>query len=158
MQEVSMSQPVVPFVDGPYVQAACFCEMMLQDNTGVLSLIRVIDQIIHTAAGPATPEEMPSVPYNLKVVLMLKSGAARGRSTLRIVPELPNGMNREEQLFSVHFNGEDQGVNMGLNMAFVFEMEGLYWFHVYIDNRKITSMPMRIRYNRVQGGVIQVPG
>ena len=153
-----MTQPVAPFVDGPFVTAACFCEMMLQENTGVLSLIRVIDQIVHTVAGPATPEEMPPVHYNLKAVLMLKSGAARGRSTLRIVPELPNGMNREQQLFTVHFSGEDQGVNLGLNMAFVFEMEGLYWFHVYVDDRKITSMPLRIRYNRIQGGVMPPPG
>ncbi len=72
---------------------------------------------------------------------------------LKIEPELPNGLKREQQLISVHFNGEDHGVNLNFNMAFVFEMEGLYWFHVHIDDHKLTSVPFRIRYNRVQGGV-----
>jgi hypothetical protein len=62
----------------------------------VLSLIRLIDTLTHTEARPDAPEEMPPMTYTLKLVIMLKPGAARGRHELRIVPELPSGENLPE--------------------------------------------------------------
>jgi len=42
-------------------------------------------------ARPDAPEDMPQFTYTLKLVIMLKSGAARGRHELKVVPELPSG-------------------------------------------------------------------
>ena len=137
------------FEDGPYVQAACFCDMVLQEQTGVLSLIRIIDVFEYTASGPNPPEDMPPTPYRFKLVLMLKSGNARGRYNLRVVPQLPNGVTKDSFIASTHFEGEEKGQNVILDMAFVFEVEGLYWFNVYIDNDKLTAIPFRAKYNRI---------
>lgn len=76
---------------GPYIQTACFSEMVIEEKTGVLSIIRIIDTLTHTEAGSTPPDVMPSFNYRLKLVLMLKSGQARGRHNLKITPELPNG-------------------------------------------------------------------
>lgn len=46
------------FEEGPYIQMAAFCQQVIEDKTGVLSLIHVIDTLTHTAAGPDAPDEM----------------------------------------------------------------------------------------------------
>lgn len=40
---------------GPYLQAALLCERVMEEKDGVLSVIRIIDRLIHTALGPAGP-------------------------------------------------------------------------------------------------------
>jgi hypothetical protein len=137
------------FEGGPYIQVACLCELLIEDKTGVASVIRIIDTLTHTQAGPNPPEDMPPVPFNMKLVLMFKSGRARGRFNLRMVPQLPTGETKEGIIATVHFEGEEKGVNFAANMAFVFEHEGLYWFNVYLDDEKLTAIPFRVKYNRI---------
>jgi hypothetical protein len=137
------------YVGGPHIQAACFCEMVIEDKTGVMSLIRIIDTLTHTETGPNPPEDIPPVPVSMKLVLMLKSGKARGRSSLRIIPEFPTGATQELPIYSLHFEGEEKGHNFVLNLAYIFPIEGLYWFHIYIEEEKLTSIPFRVKYNRI---------
>ncbi len=49
------------FEEGPYVQVAAFCDSIIEDKTGALSLIRIIDTLTHTERGPAPPPEMPPI-------------------------------------------------------------------------------------------------
>jgi len=137
------------FEGGPYIQAACFCEIALQDKESVLSLIRIIDTLNTNAAGPNPPEDMPPVTHMLKLVLMLKSGMARGRYNLKLVPQLPDGSTKDAKIMTVHFEGDEKGHNVIMNMAFTFEVEGLYWFNIYLDDDKLTAIPFRVKYNRV---------
>jgi len=139
----------MPFEGGPYVQAACFCDTFIEDKTGSLSLIRVIDTVTHTEAGPSAPEDLPPFPSTLNLILMLKSGKARGRNNLRIVPELPTGSSMDELTVTVHFEGEEKGHNVITRMALTFEHEGLYWFKVYLGEELLTAIPLRVRYNRI---------
>ncbi len=139
----------MPFEDGPFVQAACFCEMVIEDKSGVLSLLRIIDTLWHTEAGPNPPEEMPAFPFQVKLVLMLKSGRVEGRHEVKIVPSLPNGETEGPQTYTVHFEGEEKGQNLVVQFAYLFRYEGLYWFRVLLDNEKITAIPLRIRYRRI---------
>ncbi len=137
------------FEQGPYIQMAGLCELVIEDKTGALSLIRIIDTITHTEARPDAPTEMPPVPYPLKMVIMLKSGRARGRHELKIIPELPSGELKRPHIRSVQMEGEERGFNNIINMLFTFTMEGLYWFNVYLDNSLLTRIPLRIKYNRI---------
>ena len=140
------------FEDGPYVQAACFCEMVIEDKANVLSLIRIIDTFTQTAMGNPPPENMPPVTLNFKLVLMLKSGTARGRYDLKIVPEFPDGSAKTPIITTAHFEGEEKGHNQVANLTFTFPLEGLYWFDVFIGDNKITSLPIRVKYDRVVVG------
>jgi hypothetical protein len=140
------------FEDGPYVQAACFCDMALRDNTGVLSLIRIIDTLTHTARGASPPETMPPIPYKLTLVLMLKSGNARGRYDLKVTPELPSGETESPFVISVHFEGEEKGHEIIADLPFIFRQEGLYWFNIYLDDEKLTAIPFRVKYSRMIAG------
>lgn len=137
------------FEQGPYIQVAALCEQVIEDKTGVLSLIRIIDTITHTNASPDAPADMPPVTYPMKMVIMLKSGRARGRHELKISPELPSGEPKQSIIQSVQMEGEERGNNHVINMIFTFTMEGLYWFNVYLDDTLLTKVPLRIKYNRV---------
>ena len=139
----------MPFEGGPYVQAACVCDMVLQDDTGTASLIRIIDTITHGEAGPNAPESMPPFVHKFWTVIMLKSGAAQGRSELRITPELPNGELREPIVLTVHFEGGERGHNIMMQTAFQFTLEGLHWFNIDLDGERLTRIPLRVRYERL---------
>lgn len=145
----------MPDLGGPYLQAAAFCERVLQEQDGVLSLIRVVDRITHSPQGPDVPRDMPPVPINLWIAVTLKSGAARGRHTLRIVAEAPSGQQLPQVLeFPVLFEGEDRGINVLVQYGFQAEMEGLYWFDVRLDDNPepLTRMPLRVVYQPIRVG------
>ncbi len=139
---------------GPYIQMAGLCDQVIEDKTGALSLIRIIDTITHTEARPDAPAEMPPVTYPMKMVIMLKSGRARGRHELKIVPQLPSGETKVPLVRSIQMEGEERGANHIINMLFTFTMEGLYWFNVYLDDSLLTKIPLRIKYNRIVTPVI----
>ena len=140
------------FEEGPYIQVAAFCEQVIEEKTGVLSLIRLIDVLTHTATGPEVPPEMPPLLHGLKLVLMLKSGKARGRHEVRIVPELPSGETKEPIVLSVHFEGDGRGTNVIVEINFNFTLEGLYWFKIYLGEALLTRMPFQVKYSRVVTG------
>jgi len=137
------------FEQGPYIQIAGLCEQVIEDKTGALSLIRIIDTITHTEAGPNPPTDMPPVTYPIKMVVMLKAGRARGRHELKVVPEMPSGETKRPHIRSIQMEGDERGFNNIVNMLFTFTMEGLYWFDVYFDDSLLTRIPLRIKYNRV---------
>lgn len=143
----------MPFETGPYIQAASFCDQVIEDKTGVLSLIRVIDTLTHTEARPDAPEEMPPVIHHMKLVIMLKPGSAKGRQELRIVPESPSGETKEPIMMSVQMAGEERGANIIADVVFTFTMEGLYWFNVYLNDVLFTKIPFRMQYKRLITGV-----
>lgn len=140
------------FEGGPYVQAACICDQVIEDKTGVMSLIRIVDNLTHMEANPSPPEIMPPVHYRGKLVLMLKSGKAIGRYNLKVQPELPTGETLDPIVITAHFEGEEKGINVVTDLNFTFELEGLYWFNIYIDEDFLTGIPFRVRYNRVVVG------
>jgi hypothetical protein len=137
------------FEQGPFLTAAALCEQVIEDKTGVLSLIRLIDTIVNAVTSPDAPEDMPPVTYSMKMVIMLKSGRAKGRHELKISPELPSGELKQSITQSVQMEGEERGINQIINMVFTFTIEGLYWFNIYLDDILFTKVPLRIKYNRI---------
>ncbi len=140
------------FEGGPYITAAVICEKVLEDKEGVLSLIRLIDRITVTAQGPAIPEALPPATLQMTLVISLKSGDARGRHSLKIRPEQPSGQQMDTIEMSVHFEGEDRGMNVVYATSLSVDQEGLYWFDVLLDDVLLTRMPLRILYQRQTAG------
>ena len=138
-----------PFERGPYVQVAAFCERVLREADGVLSLIRVVDRITHTEHGPTPPEEMPEFHFPLFLVITLKSGTARGRHEITITPEQPSGETLQPITVSVNMEGEGKGVNITSRIDIPYKMEGLHWFKVQFDGQTITCLPLEVRYSRM---------
>ena len=141
------------FEQGPYLEVAAFCERVLHEQDGVLSLIRVIDRVTHTVVGPDAPLEMEPFDYQMVLVLKLKAGEARGRHEVKIERELPSGLRETETApsWTVHLEGGNRGADLVMNVAMRFEVEGLYWFNVYFDGELLTRMPFEVRYSRMAG-------
>ena len=91
----------MPFERGPYLSVAAFCEQVIEDKSGVLSLIRIVDRLNVAVQGPDAPPEMPPSNFNWTLVLTLKSGDARGSAEVKIVPELPSGVSMQPSIQSV---------------------------------------------------------
>jgi hypothetical protein len=138
---------------GPYLKAAAICADVIEGKDGVLSIIRIIDRTIITAAGPDAPEQMPAVPQRLKLVLMLVSGRARGTQQAKVTVENPIGMNDDVWSGTLFFEGEDRGANCIIEMEMAFPAEGLYWFSVSLEGNLLTKLPFRLIYERAQHGL-----
>lgn len=137
------------FETGPYLQMALFCDRVIEEKDGVLTVVRVIDRVIQTATGAGSPADMPPFPYSLTMVVTLKSGQAKGRHEITITQESPSGIRQEMgRPMSFLLEGDERGQNLVIRADMTFEAEGLYWFDVNLDGTLITRVPLRVLYVR----------
>jgi len=137
------------FETGPYLTVATFCEQVIEDKSGVLSLIRLVDRMHITTQGPIAPEQMPPADLNWFLVLTMKSGEARGTLPVRIEPELPSGVKLEPLTLSAHFEGGNRGANIVSRLNMKLEMPGVYWFWVNVNDVFLTKIPIEVIYSRI---------
>jgi hypothetical protein len=136
----------MPESAGPHLAVAVVCEKPLQEQDGVLSIIRIIDRVIVSASGPDVPDTMPPTQLSFFMVVTLKSGAARGRHTLRLRPEDPSGAQLNALEVPIHFEGEERGANVVVQFNLNAELEGLYWIDVLFGEDVMTRIPLRVVY------------
>ncbi len=129
------------------MSAAFLCEKVLTDTDGARSAIRIIDRVIRTASGASPPETME--PFNFPVILFLRfqSGSSRGLLELEVrvlkpVGEFPTQLRR-----TISFEGDDDSsTDMVGNLHLWLDQPGLYWFDVYLENVRVTRIPLRVLY------------
>lgn len=140
---------------GPFVSLAVFCENVIQDKDGVLTLVRILDEITVSAQGDDAPEEMPPggiIPLN--IVVGLKPGQALGGQTIQVVFEHPDGIRKEGPKVPVHFSGApNAGQNVHLQATLALSDQGLYNADVLVNGRLVTRMPLLVRYQVVPPGM-----
>ncbi len=135
---------------GPYLIHAVVCERVLQEQDGVLSLIRVIDRITALTiqyAGPGAPAFSPPPPpasTSVTFALGFRSGDFQGTLPLRLRIDTPSGLKLPEVQLSVLFEGADRGANVILPMQFPLQEEGLHWFTVELGGDAVTRVPLRV--------------
>ena len=133
--------------DKPILAAALLCERVLEEKDGVNSLIRCIDRIVVQAQGQQVPGQMPSIPVSVWAFISFKSGSARGRFSVTLVPRTPSGFKLAGPTIPLLFEGEDdRGINIKLLVNFQAQDKGLYWFDVVLDDEVISRMPLRLVY------------
>jgi hypothetical protein len=134
--------------DGPFLQAACLCEQVLEEKDGVLSAIRIVDRIVVQAQlppGASRPETFPAITVSLWLLLSFKAGKALGNYSLQITPWTPSGLKLAGPTLPLLFEGgEDRGVNIRMQLTFAAQEQGIYWFDVVLGDRLVTRMPLRI--------------
>jgi hypothetical protein len=137
----------VPFSTGPFLMAAFICEKLLQEADGVSSAIRIIDRITRGGEVASAGTQMEPFPYIATIFIGLKSGQARGPFTLKVILEKPSFERLPPMVHAINLEGdEDRGVNIITNLQIVFESPGLYWFDVFLNDVKITRIPLRVVY------------
>jgi hypothetical protein len=123
----------------PYVAAATFCEVALQEKDNVYSLIRIFDTItVRVAAG-----KPPLSLQQLTLMVILRSGDATGKYDVRLMLRRPSGEQREVLSAAIEFTGEERGANIRATLQLRVE-SGLHWVDVLVNGEKLTSVPLRI--------------
>jgi hypothetical protein len=135
--------------DGPYVALAVFCEKVLEEKDGVLTLVRVIDRTIIQRQGSEGTLEDQAVGIPITLVIGLKAGSAKGSHDVQVTVESPDGQSPAKMVFPVLFESEDRGANLIMRSTLVAQHEGVYWFDVSLGGRRLTRIPYRIIAPRV---------
>src|SRR5213595_791178 len=136
----------MPIGGGPYLSAALFCEKVLRETDGVMTLVRVVDR--WTVTGPS--ETMPTTVIQTTLVVIMKSGIHRGPAQLTVTPTSPSDVQMPAVTVPALFEGDDdRGVALVAPMAFPVQEAGTYWFDVDVDGRSFTKVPLRVIYHRV---------
>ncbi len=136
------------FDTGPFVTLAVFCDQAIEDKEGVLTLIRVVDQVTLRASGEGAPSDLPpGQAINATLVVGLKAGKAKGRQTVQVTFEHPDGTRDAGPELPVHFTGGDhQGANLIFKASIVLSDAGIYWADVSVNARLVTRTPLEVRY------------
>jgi hypothetical protein len=137
---------------GPFVQLAALCQLVLQEKEGFLSLIRVIDRITGSTEDPQAPDVMPPFSFNASMVLFLKSGELTGQHTATVEHESPSGGKVVCATLPLEFEGGDRGPQVILGVQSQIDVEGVHWFHIRLDDRPLTRIPLRILYQPIDRG------
>lgn len=132
----SMSAPL------PNVIAALFCEKVLNEADGSLSVVRIADRITYQIAPNLPPEFKPAV--MLQGLICLRSGEAKGNFRLWVRGNSPSG--KQQELFSlpIELKGGDHGVNAIVAATIGVHEDGLYWFDVILDDHTLTRIPLMV--------------
>ena len=127
---------------GPFIQLAALCERVLQEQDGVVSLIRVVDR--YTIQEPQKGK--PPAPIQPTAVILFKAGFATGKYYIKLKMHTPSGKILPEQEFPILFEGNDRGAGIVAVMNLVLEEEGLYWIDVNLQDAAapVTRIPLRI--------------
>lgn len=136
-----------PSEEGPFLSAALICEKVLEEKDGMKSAVRIIDRVTRTVVAPSPPEEMEPFDYEATLLIRLKSGWARGSYPVRVDLVKPSGERPVPIQHTVYFEGEeDRGVDIVANMRIRFDQTGIYWFRIYLTDRLLTQIPLRVIY------------
>ena len=136
----------VTITGGPYLHTAVFCDRVLRETDGIVSLIRIVDR--WTVAGPA--EQMATTLIQTNLAILMKSGTYRGAAKVQITPTSPGGQEMASVQVPVNFEGDDdRGVAVALPMAFPVQEPGVYWFDIQINGQSLTKLPLRVLYQQI---------
>lgn len=135
---------------GPFLQAAIFCEKVLQEKDGVLSAIRLVDRFTLSSSAEGVPDLMPAINIGISILIAFKSGGAKGKWELKVKPVAPSGQELPGFVGPVLFEGEERGASVVIQYGLAAKEEGIYWFDVILNNELITKMPLRIIYEKTQ--------
>jgi hypothetical protein len=126
----------------PYLQAACFCEKVLQEQDGVVSAIRIVDRLV----AHVPPGELEKQPARIMLLIALKgSGLRAGTLTLRGWNPSGTPFKAGEIEMPVQFpTDEAGGATFILNVELAFSESGTHWFDIEFDGRRLTRMPLTV--------------
>lgn len=137
-------------IGGPFLQMAVFCEKVLEEKTGTLSAIRIIDRFTISTIAPSAPDIMPAVNIGIHILVCFKSGDFKGKQKVEIKPFTPSGKELPGWASDILLEGDERGANIILEYGFAATEEGVYWFDVILAGNVVTKMPLRLIYDRTQ--------
>jgi hypothetical protein len=105
-----------------------------------------VDRVTAQVVGETPNEALPPISIKLTLFIAFKTGKARGTHDLTVLMELPSGLVPNQRFTqTILFEGEeDRGNNIIMPIAMSADQEGLYWFSIYLSDRLVTKLPLRV--------------
>jgi hypothetical protein len=131
---------------GPFLSAAAVCQYILRETDGVSSLIRIVDQF--TVRGSAREMEPGAIEFSM--LIAFKNGDYAGTKTLGISVTNPEGSTSEWMSQKMEFKGNRHGgSNVMMQTAMGVKGPGRYHFDVFLDQERVTQIPIFVLYEQV---------
>ena len=120
----------------PLIAHAVLCEKVLVETDGVLTLVRVVDQLNVAPGSPAI--------VRLYLVLGFKSETDAEQLGLKVRMQHPDGHEDPMLGFDLDLAGSGGGSTLFVRLALSLTERGLYWFNVRLSDLVVARVPLRI--------------
>lgn len=142
---VTDNQELTPL---PFVGAALLCERVLREQDEVVSVIRIIDQLgLRVSGGPPELLAEARPETTIQGFLAFRPTVQQGSWMLRLDQVRPSGDRNRGAEASIPFNftADEMSLQVVIDLTLIITGEGgLYWFEVFLDDRLVTRMPLRV--------------
>ncbi len=142
-------------VGGPFLASAVFCNSVTEDADGVLSALRIVDEIrglIAHNAPPDFPSKDKPVDVQLFALIIIRRGDSTAKKhRLRLVMEQPNGKTTEVLKTNFEFPDHQNGTaNVRCKVSMKLFTNGTYWFDVMLGKHRLTRMALNLALQRAE--------
>lgn len=140
-------------VGGPFLAAAVFCNSVTEDCDGVLSALRIVDEIrgiIPSNAPPDFPSKDKPVDISLFALIMIRRGDAHaGKHQLRLVMEQPNGKTNEVLKQEIEMPEYPNGTaTLRARVVLKLFSPGVFWIDVMLGKERLSRMALNLVLQR----------
>jgi hypothetical protein len=140
-------------IGGPFLGAAVFCENFIDDASGKISALNILDSVT-AYLPPDTPQDVPSKeqPIGLmqNALLIFRTGDAPGKHHLRVTMTDPSDERAKAFEREIELSAESHGgIHIKTRFSLSIPMAGLYWFDVFLDGKRVTRMALKVTLLRL---------
>ena len=130
---------------GPWLQTAVFAQAVCGAAGASFTITNITDRIaVEPDPQPCTlVGEERRLPVRL--VISLKSGGDPAGYTLIIRQVDPDGVQRGQWMETLLLDGPGSTHQLVLSLSLKYYQDGLHWFDVLVDGRRLTRMSLRFR-------------
>lgn len=132
----------------PVLTLAAFFEAVIREDSGVLTLVRMIDRITISIMD-AWVSSLPPSHVEANLVVSFRGQELQGSGVVSIHPRKPSGDRLPKQdipfVFETH-----TGVNLNIQLGMVVDEEGYYWFDILLNDEFVTKTPLQIVFARAK--------
>jgi len=142
-------------VGGPFLAAAVLCNSITEDSDGVVSAIRIVDEI-RAVLTPNAPADFPSkakpVELSLFALIIIRRGdAAPGKHQLSLVIERPDGSRDELKNEDVQMPDYPNGTaTVKAKLSMKLFSQGTFWIDVILGKQLLTRMALNLVLQRAE--------
>lgn len=130
----------------PKVAVAVMCERVLQENDGVMSLIRIIDKA--TVNRPKIDKRNPVLDTN--VFLSFRADGFVGKKRLSMRGFNPDGKPWKAPPVEaeIEWTGPDHITNVTVRLRLTIQSEGLYCIQVTLNDKPVSRIPLTVVWTK----------
>jgi hypothetical protein len=142
-----MSEPPSSLASrGPYLVLAGFFEAVVEEKSGILTLVRLIDKIAISTNHPGITR-LPPIPLSTHLVVSFRGQELEGSGVVSIQPSKPSGEALPKRDIPFVYD-KPTGMNLNIAIEMLADQEGYYWFDIFLDGELITRTPLQIAFER----------